>query len=70
MVEGICVPTQGQWSLIRADAGHWPAHWKDRTSLARDEAGRFMSEDRDERAANIEACDLHLADLIREHGVG
>ena len=67
MTEGICVPTQGQWALIRGESGHWPAHWADRAPLARDEAGRFSSEDRDARARNIAACDLHLRDLHLFH---
>ena len=70
MVEGISVPSQGVWSLIRGEAAHWPAHWADRAPLPPREIGAISSEDRDERADAIRACDLHLADLIREHGVG
>ena len=46
MTEGICIPSQGAWSLIKPrPEPHVPTHWLDRSPLARDEAGRFSSED-------------------------
>ena len=70
MVEGICIPSQGVWSLIRGETKHWPAHWADKAPLPPREIGSISSEDRSARADAIRACDLHLADLRREHGTG
>jgi hypothetical protein len=66
----ISVPCTLPWTLVRGEPKHTPAHWLDCSPLARDELGRFSSEDRDERAANIAACDAILADLKRFHGHG
>ena len=66
MSEGICVPTQGAWSLVRGNPeSHIPMY--NRHPLAQREIGAISSQDRDERARNIVACNAHLRDLIREH---
>jgi hypothetical protein len=67
MTEGICVPCSTPWHWISGKREHVPEHWQDRSPLARDELGRFSSEDRDAKAAAIQACDLHLRDLHRFH---
>ncbi len=66
----ISVPCTLPWTLVRGEPKHWPLHWGDKAPLPPREIGAISSQDRDERAANIAACDLHLADLRREHGVG
>ena len=70
MAEGFSVPCILPWRLIRGESEHVPAHWQDRSPLGRDEAGRFSSEDRDQRVRDVAACDALLADLRKYHGVG
>ena len=66
MTEGICIPSQGAWSLVRGNPeAHIPMY--NRQPLAQREIGASFSQDRDERAANIAACDAHLRDLHRFH---
>lgn len=70
MSSDISVPCTLPWTLVRGEPKHVPAHWLDRTPLAGREIGAISSEDRAARADAIRACELHLRDLVREHGAG